>query len=98
MSVYVVRAFVKLRELLSSNRNSPGALRNLRRGSINNSLSTMMPSRLSSRDPSAHGIRKSHTERRPMGFTADVEGAVAAHAMISPDIEPVYLPHNEPYS
>jgi hypothetical protein len=44
MGVYVVRAFVHLRELLSSNGNWLGASRSSRRDSIKSSPSTICPS------------------------------------------------------
>jgi hypothetical protein len=70
MSVYVVRAFVKLREMLASNKEVLGKLDELER-------------KLQSHDQAIVGILKIIRElmsppaarHRPIGFTADLSGA-----------------------
>jgi hypothetical protein len=73
MSIYVVRAFVKLRDLLSSNRELARRFAQLETRRIKSSPSTMRPSPLSLRRFVSSWVNHQHTKRRPIRFTADLE-------------------------
>jgi len=65
VNIEIMRAFVKLRDLLSSNRatgSSPGALRNWRHGWIKSSPSTMRPSPPSFRPSAGSWVNHPHTK------------------------------------
>jgi hypothetical protein len=73
MSVYVVRAFVQLREMLASNKELARRFAQLETRLEKSSPSTMKPSPPSS-PPSA--MHPPVPKRRPIGFTADLREMV----------------------